>query len=214
MLNLGVLSFLLVVVAHRGLRWADVWRTSAPLGIVWSCCPFGEPRAAWRIAAPDAAASSRQPTTSSPRRRHAARAAPRAALRTTLAAPGFAYVAQYVRRSWRHAQNGPHVAGARCGARHGGGDAKGYCRAPGRARARRGAPPRRAVAHGCLGVRLYSHRAPRVIMFSVNCPRFLYLARRRRARVESRPLRASGARLAMKAREASIRRGLRSAETR
>ena len=34
MLNLGVLSFSLFVVALRGLRWADVWRTSTPLGIV------------------------------------------------------------------------------------------------------------------------------------------------------------------------------------
>ena len=129
------------------------------------CCPFGEPRAAWRIAASAATASSRPPTTPPPRRRHAARAAPRAALYPQhLGSPcGFAYVAQYVRRSWRHAQNGPHVAGARCGARHGGGDAKGYCRAPGRARARRGSPPRRAVAHGGLGVCVYTHRAPRVM---------------------------------------------------
>ena len=76
MLNLGVLSFSLFVVAYPsfGARLADVGATRN------RCCPFGEPRAAWRIAASAAAASSRQPTTPPPRRRHAARAAPRAAL--------------------------------------------------------------------------------------------------------------------------------------
>ena len=67
MLNLGVLSFSLVVVALRGLRWADVWRTSAPLGIV--AAP-SESRAL--------PGASRPPPP--PRRRHAARAAPRAEL--------------------------------------------------------------------------------------------------------------------------------------
>ena len=68
------------------------------------------------------------------------------------------------------------------------------------------------MAYAGLGVRLHTHRAPRVIMCSVNCLDFLYLVRRRRrARVESRPLRASGARLIVKVREASIDDELRRA---
>ena len=83
MLNLGVLSFSLFVVALRGLRWADVWRTSAPLGIV--AAP-SESRA-WPGASP---APPPPRAHDSPRRRR--RAAPprcprRSARRTLSAAP-------------------------------------------------------------------------------------------------------------------------------
>ena len=87
MLNLGVLSFLLVVVAHRGLRWADVWRTSAPLGIV--AAP-SESRALPGASLPPPPPRAHD----SPRRRRRAAATPPAPLRaphsvrTALAAPG------------------------------------------------------------------------------------------------------------------------------
>ena len=190
MLNLGVLSFLLVVRcaprASLGGRLADVGATRNRLELL----PL-------RRAAPGLAhrclRRHRELTTA-----HDAAAAPppripRCSARRTLSAPpwqpcGFAYVAQYVRRSWRHAQNGPHVAGARFRARHGGGDAKGYCRAPGRARARRGAHARRAVAHGGLGVCVYTHRAPRVMSLrKVSSMFFTFPWRRRRHARSPRP---------------------------
>ena len=78
MLNLGVLSFLLVVAAHRGLRWADVWRTSTPLGIV--AAPSESRALPGASPPPTPPRGHDRPRRRRRASRQAARAAPRAAL--------------------------------------------------------------------------------------------------------------------------------------
>ena len=113
----------------------------------------------------------------SPRRRRRAAATQPAPLRaphsvrTTLAAP----VASLRRATCPTimAPRAKRTARRRSSTRHGGGDAKGYCRAPGRARGPTRRPMHVAPCSTPASARLYSHRAPRVIMFSVTSSIFV-----------------------------------------